>query len=799
MGSLDTTGHLIVNSCTGCGPGGGNLFPGGAYQLVNYGATGGTNGYPDNYVTSSPGLFLSTASGGIQSYGGFTSGGGSPASNGVLTLDSTSAGVVNGGWSLTPSPTFTPPGYGWYLPDADAAGCLQSPGGGTPGSPSQLSLGPCAGGTGTINQIPKWTGSQTQGNSDFGNFVSNRLNCAGSGCTATYGGDQDNAGNNALLGSVIMRGADQGSAAGSASVAGQVYIHGGNNAAISGGTAGSAEIAAGENTGGANPGLLTAVQAYTWSLTSPTQYYLQCPSSVGAKAVGDCGALPGNWIGVAKSVSSRAVDVIVPPFEAPIAASAGVTLGHTVCAGPTAGEVTDSGGTAPCSSVQGTTVGVVEDIGSATYYFGDGSSFTTSPTLPLVTMNTATLASQAAISVPTIEFNGTPATAVADLNGTTPPAESNYILGKWQSSVSGTTTSASVEVPYGSASLFGVVKVDNSTITATNGVISAVGSGLTSVGLTAPPDLFTVGNSPLISNGTITQSKTTVGTGTVLRGPAPSTYATPYIVQTGTCITAQLLNNWPCIFPGAVAAGDALVAVGSLCYDCGGSDTGGPTWTFMDNAGGGSGDTFINLHQGGVGSDSDHLFSMVSAAIGGSTTVTLSETGMTITGGHVGVINIVELANTASVPFDAYAQGTGCNGSVPVTTIFAVDYVLQLCQAIHAATPPLVAGPGWGLVDNFAQSSPGPSATGAVGLPVTSVGTYTPVMSGGDGTRRGYTVALKGKAAGGPSTWFLGPLDVTFVPELFPEMAGQTGITVSGVSCTVKAIVDGLITSATCP
>lgn len=562
MGSLDTTGHLIVNSCTGCGPGGGNLFPGGAYQVVNYGATGGTNGYPDMFVTSSPGLFLSTASGGIQSYGGFTSGGGSPAINGVLTLDSTSAGVVNGGWSLTPSPTFTAPGYGWYLPDADAAGCLQSPGGGTPGSPSQLSIGACAFGSGTTNYIPKWTAAQTQGNSDFGNFVSNRLNCAGSGCTATYGGDQDNAGNNAALGSVIVRGADQGSAAGSASVAGQVYIRGGNSAAASGGTAGSTEIAAGENTGGANPGLLTAVQAYTWSVTSPTQYYLQCPSAVGAKAVADCGASPGNWIGVAQSVSARAVNVIVPPFEAPIAASAGVTLGHTVCAGATAGEVTDSGGTGPCAPNQGTTVGVVEDIGSATYYFGDGTSFTTSTTLPLVTMNTATLASQTAISIPALEINGTPATPIANLNGTTPAAQSNYINATWQSSVSGTTTSASVEVPYCSSSVFGVCEVDGTTITATAGVISAA--------LATP---YTIRSCEIVVGGTgasgvLQTGDDTIGNGSCLNGTAVTeTIRGVYcLADTGTTTTTTpIIHGGGTILTGPLTCGNnVLSSAGTL-------------------------------------------------------------------------------------------------------------------------------------------------------------------------------------------------------------------------------------------
>jgi hypothetical protein len=410
-------------------------------------------------------------------------------------------------------------------------------------------------------------------------------------------------------------------------------------------------------------------------------------------------------------------------------------------------------------------------------------------------MNTATLASQTAISIPALEINGTPATPIANLNGTTPAAQSNYINATWQSSVSGTTTSASVELPYCSSSVFGVCKVDGATITVTNGVISAVGSGLTSVGLTAPPDLFTVGNSPLTSNGTITQTKTTVGTGVVLRGPTRATYEQPYVVQSGKCVTAALANNWTCAFPGAVAAGDALVVGFAPCGYCSTSLSGVPAWVVTDNAG--SGDTFVSLYQFND-STSGRIYASVVSAIGGATTITVSQTGAT--GTDVGILNAIEIHNAdPTTPVDVVGDHANtCKGNT-VTSTFATDLILGICFDKHGAdmTTP---GLGWSQINIFNQGSPGPSGTAIVGKVVTTTGTYTPYMNdGGAGAETSLALAIKGKSSGGPNTWFVGPLDVTYVPELFPDMAGQTGVTVSGASCTVKAIVDGLITSATCP
>jgi hypothetical protein len=175
LGSLDTNGQLIVNSCIGCGGGGGGLTPGNAYAVVNYGpSSGGTAGYPDAYLNSSPTLLLATASGGVQSYKGFTSGGGSPATSGVLNLGSVSGGVVTGNWGMTPSPSFAAPGYYVYPPNADAAGPLRMTGGGSIGSPDQQTIGLVPGdetaATAVLNASnPKYAGS------DIGASINNAI------------------------------------------------------------------------------------------------------------------------------------------------------------------------------------------------------------------------------------------------------------------------------------------------------------------------------------------------------------------------------------------------------------------------------------------------------------------------------------------------------------------------------------------------------------------------------------------------------------------------------------------------
>jgi len=204
--------------------------------------------------------------------------------------------------------------------------------------------------------------------------------------TLTYQGGKD-ASTNSELGSVIVRGANQtAGAGGTSSVAGGVLISGGDDAITNAASvAGTVQIEAGEPTGASPntglPGLLLSTESYFVSGTV-TQWFLQCPTA-SAMTVTNCAASPPVVVGVAMHASAVAVDVAVQESEIPIAADAAVTVGHTVCAGATAGKVTDSGGTLPCTT--GRTIGHVIAITGTWPTFPDGTAFPTlSSTLPLV-------------------------------------------------------------------------------------------------------------------------------------------------------------------------------------------------------------------------------------------------------------------------------------------------------------------------------------------------------------------------------------------------------------------------------
>ena len=204
-----------------------------------------------------------------------------------------------------------------------------------------------------------------------------------SGTTAlTINGGVDTSGNAAQAGTTI-RGANQTGAGGASSAGGFAWLTGGSNAATNvASIAGSAEISAGLSTSATTglQGLLSSTTAYKKGATV-TQWNLQCSQST-ASQTQDCGATPTTIIGVAEIVNTNSVAIIYDG-EAPINASAAVTLGHTVCAASTAGDITDSGGTAACST--GITIGVVKAT-SGTWTYPDGTSFTASTTLPLISI-----------------------------------------------------------------------------------------------------------------------------------------------------------------------------------------------------------------------------------------------------------------------------------------------------------------------------------------------------------------------------------------------------------------------------
>jgi energy-converting hydrogenase Eha subunit C len=222
--------------------------------------------------------------------------------------------------------------------------------------------------------------------------TNNTLNSTGRTTSLVFQSGNDGQGA-AAGGNAVFRSADCTSAAQTV-LCGSALFRASNNA-YTGSTASGGmifELAAGQSTGTTNTGLQgleLLVDSYAQSGTV-TQWNLECFTGT-AKTVSDCAASPVNIAGVALS-KSGAIQVAVAEMysDIPINASAAVTIGHTVCAGSTAGQVTDSGGTANCTvATQGVTIGTVVATSGTWTAFPDGTAFPTlSTTLPLVHLRT---------------------------------------------------------------------------------------------------------------------------------------------------------------------------------------------------------------------------------------------------------------------------------------------------------------------------------------------------------------------------------------------------------------------------
>jgi hypothetical protein len=167
---------------------------------------------------------------------------------------------------------------------------------------------------------------------------------------------------------------------GSAAVkGGNVLLTGGSDASTSASSfAGSVQVEAGGSSSNGSNGLVQVVPSFAKG-TTVTAGNLECFSS--AMTVADCGASPTNVIGVAQGTVSASPISVVTGGEVVVNSSNAATVGHTVCAGSTAGQVTDSGGTAACTLSTG--IGVVAAI-SGTWTLPDGSSAAASSTTPLI-------------------------------------------------------------------------------------------------------------------------------------------------------------------------------------------------------------------------------------------------------------------------------------------------------------------------------------------------------------------------------------------------------------------------------
>jgi hypothetical protein len=180
---------------------------------------------------------------------------------------------------------------------------------------------------------------------------------------------------------LTVRGADILGGSTASTLGGHVLIRGANNAST--GTspaAGGVEIGPGQDSGAASEplqGLYAQYFSYVKGSTV-TQWNVECFSA--AMTTADCGASPGNWIGVAEVVGTNTVQVVASG-QAPFNSSNSATVGDTFCAGSTAGKGTDSGGTAACAV--GTQIGIVAAV-SGTYKLPDGTGFTASTSLPLI-------------------------------------------------------------------------------------------------------------------------------------------------------------------------------------------------------------------------------------------------------------------------------------------------------------------------------------------------------------------------------------------------------------------------------
>jgi hypothetical protein len=199
-----------------------------------------------------------------------------------------------------------------------------------------------------------------------------------------YQGGNDVAFGAGVTGAGTFRGADNPSTnASAANGAGNATLRGGNNSGTNAASiAGNIQTVPGASIGAATRGLqgLALHQVVYVKGATVTKWNLECQSA--AMTVADCAASPSNWVGVAELVNTNTVQTTFEG-QTPVNASAAVTLGHTVCAGSTAGQVTDSGITGPCPASAGLTVGIVIATAGA-WTLPDASTFTATTTLPVI-------------------------------------------------------------------------------------------------------------------------------------------------------------------------------------------------------------------------------------------------------------------------------------------------------------------------------------------------------------------------------------------------------------------------------
>ncbi len=376
--------------------------------------------------------------------------------------------------------------------------------------------------------------------------------------TTIYGGLS--ASGNVVIGNLLLEGGAQTGAGGSSASGGSLLATGGANAATNTSSlAGTAELTAGQSTGATNTGhqgLHLLGGAYLKG-TTVTAWNLQCSQST-AETTQDCAASPLNILGVAE-VSAFSLTVF--DFgDIPINASAAVTAGHSVCAGTTAGEVTDSGGTAPCTA--GVTIGHVIHTGG-TYVLPDGTSVTASTTLPIIHWEYAApnIVSNAGLANSAITIAGTS----VSLGGSTSSFPSPGVIG-------GTTPAAATFTTLTAASLVATGIVDGTApITITTGTTANLGStyssgytlnqeGTAGTGVTYTLPATAVGKQYCVQNSGTTS---VVNTGVLTVYPPASSY----VILNGVVNTVGGGGSHGVASGGAAGDGACFVAIDATHWE----------------------------------------------------------------------------------------------------------------------------------------------------------------------------------------------------------------------------------------
>jgi hypothetical protein len=279
--------------------------------------------------------------------------------------------LVSGGASSPPTGIGTSPAWNWRVPcfNGTTGTWGASGAGGTPTNNTVMLYDStqCLNASGMT--IVAGTGLFTMGGSNSAVPLTMRSH-TDANQTATYGGFILRPGDNTGVGTAVPNSISK------------LFVIRGSNSQVQtdGAQAGSIGIYAGGYTGAvsaisgrASNGFRQTGQSFYHRTATVTPWALQCLSIATEETTQDCGATPAYILGVAQTAnngdfSTASSILVIQDGEVPVLCPGGCAIGHTVCAGATAGAVTDSGGTLACTT--GFTVGVVNRI-SGTYYLPD--------------------------------------------------------------------------------------------------------------------------------------------------------------------------------------------------------------------------------------------------------------------------------------------------------------------------------------------------------------------------------------------------------------------------------------------